>query len=61
MQDVWVLGWMFQSWDLFVGCYCGCRTPLLHGQDLSKSGFDSFGGDHVNVCVCVCLYLYVIL
>jgi hypothetical protein len=55
------LGWMFQSWDLFVGCYCGCRTPLLHGQDLSKSGFDSFGGDHVNVCVCVCLYLYVIL
>jgi hypothetical protein len=44
MQDMWVFGWMFQSWDLFVGCYYGCMTPLLHG-------LNSLGGDHVYVCV----------
>jgi hypothetical protein len=53
------LGWMFESWDFFVGCLCGCKTPLLHRQDLSRLGFNSLGGDvyvfmFLNlVCVCV--------
>jgi hypothetical protein len=53
------LGWMFESWDFFVGCLCGCKTPLLHGHDLSRPGFNSPGGnvymsmflDLVYVCV----------
>ncbi len=57
MQDVWVLGWMFQNWDLFVGCYCGCRIPLLCGQDLLRLGFNSPRGDHVYVCVCVFIFI----
>jgi hypothetical protein len=24
-----------------VGCYCGCRTPLMHGKNLSTLGFHS--------------------
>jgi hypothetical protein len=35
---LWVLGWMFQDWDLFMGCLCGCMTLLLHGHDLSTLG-----------------------
>ncbi len=34
-----------------VGCYCGCRTPLLHGQNISGLGFDSTRGDEYY-CVC---------
>jgi hypothetical protein len=34
-----------------VVCYCGCRTPLLHGQKLSRMGFDSPRGDEYS-CVC---------
>ncbi len=42
---MWVLGWMFESWDFFVECLCGCMTPLLPRQDLSRSGFNSPGLD----------------
>ncbi len=42
---MWVLGWMFESWDFFVGCLCECKTPLLRGQDLSRSVFISPRGD----------------
>jgi hypothetical protein len=24
-----------------VGCYCGCRTPLMHWKNLSRLGFHS--------------------
>jgi hypothetical protein len=44
------LGWMFESWDFFVGCLCGCKIPLLHRQDLSRLGFNYPRG---NVCVYV--------
>ncbi len=53
-QVVWVLGWMFENWDFFVGCLCGCKIPLLHGQDLSRLGFNSPRG---NVCVFMFLNL----
>jgi hypothetical protein len=34
-----------------VGCYCGCRTPMLHGHNLSRLGFNSPRGDEYY-CVC---------
>ncbi len=34
-----------------VACYCGCRTLLLHGQNLSRLGFNSPKGDEYY-CVC---------
>ncbi len=38
MQDVWVLCWIFQSWDLFVGCYCKDeRKKMQHRQKKDSS------------------------
>jgi hypothetical protein len=54
-QIVWMLGWMFQNWELFMGCLCGCKTPLLHAQDLSKLGSIPLTEMFVCVCVCVCV------
>ncbi len=42
---MWVLCSIFESWDFFAGCLCGCKTPLLHGHHLSRSRLNSLRGD----------------
>jgi hypothetical protein len=47
---LWVLGWMFQHWDLFMGSLCGRMTLLLHGHDLSMLRFNSLE------CLLMCVF-----